>query len=352
LGERHGISTTALAVVLVTSVLAVASGELGRSQGWQADPAEYPGTTTIAFPRCPATVLTRRGEQSRELRRDNQEGTWDLRKAVWSGFDYPVRSDSWDRGCVKGFRVHGPVPRKATRDVWYDGIGGQRRGGEGLRITMSGSATSWVLAKNTLVSDIEDAYDPNAGGSDARTYLNHVRAKYIRDDCIENEQPVHNMYINNSFFNGCFTAFAERPSGAETARRGRTPADFVVENSLVYVQPQPLGSEYCDQERVELGRCVPKGDVWLGSYGIWKWSDEAASNVEVRHTVFRLDMPSYSSCQAQKWPPGSYRDVTLVWTGKGRYRRAGGCRNTVPQGVDVTRDESVWERALTAWRDQ
>jgi hypothetical protein len=315
-------------------------------------PVTFPGISTTPHPSCPAVTVQRQGDQAKALYRSNAGGTWDLGEGVWRGLSYPVRSESWTRGCVTGGVVHGPIPRAATRDAWYDGIGGDRVSGEGLRITMSGAEQSWLTVKDMVVSDMEDAFDPNAGGTSARTHLDHVRAEYIRDDCIENEDPVHSMYVTNSFLDGCFTAFAERPPGSTRAQDGTTPADFVVENSLVRVAPQPLGPEYCGSEGVSRGRCLPDGDAWLGAYGIWKWSDRAAANVEVRNTVFRLDVPSYSSCRAQQWPSGTYENVTLVWTGAGAYATAGGCSNTLPPGVTLTQDKSVWTQAVETWQRQ
>ena len=81
--------------------------------------------------------------------------------------------------------------------------------------------------------------------------------------------------------------------------------------------------------------------MWLGAFGIWKWSRAAAATVTVRNTVFRLDMPSYSTCAAQRWPSGTYRNVWLVWTGAGPYATAGGCVNTLPAGVTLTTDGAV-----------
>ena len=91
--------------------------------------------------------------------------------------------------------------------------------------------------------------------------------------------------------------------------------------------------------------------MWLGAYGIWKWSPDAASEVVVRDTIFRLDIASYSSCSSQEWPVGTYEDVTVVWTGKGRYKNAGDCHNRLPKGVELTTDLGVWRAAKGAWLD-
>ena len=39
----------------------------------------------------------------------------------------------------------------------------------------------------------------------------------------------------------------------------------------------------------------------------------------------------------------------VVWAGKGRYRSAGACVNTLPRGVRLTTNVRVWNRAKAAW---
>lgn len=334
-------------VTLVGLAVGVGAAAYALGGPWQQHFAL--GPTTISFPGCPSTTVTRTGPQSAALHRDNRVGTWDLSDAVWTGVSYPIRADRWTRGCLRGGEVDGAVRRTATRDEWYDGVDGERVGGEAVAITVRGPGSPWLYIEDLYVHDIEDAYDPNADAPSAATYLDHVHAEHVRDDCIENEEGVHNLYINDSFFDGCFTAFAERPPGSTSGGVGTTDASFVLENSLVYVEPQPLGEEYCDRTSAERGRCLEDGSTWLGAYGIWKWSDQAAANVEVRNSIFRLDLPSYSSCRAQEWPPGTYEDVTLVWTGSSDYRTAGDCINELPRGVRLTTDLAVWEGAVADW---
>ena len=161
-----------------------------------------------------------------------------------------------------------------------------------------------------------------------------------------------NVAVRDSLFDGCFTGFAERPPRVTDGDpNGKGPQSFVVEHSLLYVQPQPLGPHYCSTTLVSMGRCLTTSqpNVWLGAHGIWKWSSAAASTVVVRNTIFRLDAPSYSACTSQQWPNGTYQDVVLVWTGAGPYASAGGCVNTLPPGVRLTTDVGVWDRAKAAW---
>jgi len=318
-----------------------------------------PEATAVSSSSCPAVTLTRTGLQQFGIYAGNDRGTWKLTGAVWKDaplpVEYPIRSEAWTKGCIIGGSVDGDVPRSWTRDMWYDaGDGGTRLGGDAFRQTMTRTPGNFVRIRNAHVQDYEDAYDPNSPVPAYTTYLDHVSATFIRDDCIENEDVPHTMVVRNSLFNGCFTAFAERPSGSTSSRNGTGPQSFTVVKSLIYVRPQPLGPNYCSRESVQRGRCRPttRPEVWLGAYGIWKWSDQAARTVTVRDTIFRLDMPSYSSCQAMKWPTGTYVNVTLVWLGHGRYRTAGGCTNRLPRGVRLTTDVRVWRAAKAAWLHQ
>lgn len=312
-----------------------------------------------AGPACPATKLVRTGTQTTGIDQGNTDGTWNLTGASWangSGGDYPIRSESWTRGCILGGSYNGRIPRFTTRDVWYDGDGGGGVGnGDVFRQTLTNTSGNYLYQRDSFASDHEDAYNPNGTQAGQLITLDHVRAEWIRDDCLENEGPVVvSVVISNSLLDGCFTAFAERPSGASTAQNGIGAATFTVENSMVYVQPQPLGPNFCSSSGVTRGRCKPTGtsNVWLGSYGIWKWSTEAASKVTVRDTIFRLDMPSYSSCSSQMWPAGTYDNVTLVWTNPEPYADAGDCNNVLPAGVKLTVDVGVWDAAKAAWLDR
>lgn len=313
-------------------------------------------SSSSASPVCPSVAKTRSGTQHRAIFANNHRHSWRLSHALWdrvapAPIDYPVRSDSWTKGCLVGGRVIGDVPRHWTRDQWYNAVdGGRRMGGDAIRPTMTDVPGNYLVVRDTFVSDYEDAYNPDAARHDATTYLEHVRARYIRDDCVENEMVPHNLVITDSLFDGCFTAFAERPGSGHHQQNGNGPQSFTLRHSLVWVQPQPLGPMYCSAAGARLGRCDKIGPHrWLGAYGIWKWSPQAAHKVTVTDTIFRLDMPSYSSCASQQWPRGTYRNDTVVWTGKGRYARAGDCHNVLPHGVHLTRDLSVWRRARRAW---
>jgi hypothetical protein len=316
------------------------------------------------LPACPPSQLTLTGNQTTAVDLPATDATWDLRGAVWdhvapAPIQYPVRSDAWTRGCIVGAQVNGNVPEGATRDQWYDGKdGGSRLGGEVFRVTLTATAQNYVLIRNTVAQDFEDAYDPNGWSPASAMYLDHVQARYIRDDCIENEgdgppQVPMSVIVRRSLFDGCFSGFAERPVGAgKDSQNGTGASSLSVDDSMMWIQPQPLGPRYCSAKQVRIGRCraTAQRNVWLGAFGIWKWSRAAGARVTVRNTVFRLDMPSYSTCAAQRWPAGTYRNVWVVWTGSGPYATAGGCRNVLPRGVSLTDDVRAWYKAKAAWQ--
>ena len=340
---RHSLSTVALATTVVVGALVVAQD-----------------ATTAASP-CPATTLTRSGAQSTGIDQSNTDGAWNLDDAVWdrAGITYPIRSDSWSRGCITGGSVVRRHPRAATRDQWYDGDGGGAAGAdsEGFRQSLTNTAGNYLTITGSSVSDVEDAFDPNVARADSVVTLDHVRAESVRDDCIENEggsgtsETPGSLVITRSLFDGCFTAFAERPSGASTAQNGTGASSFTLTDSLVYVQPQPLGPRYCSPTHVSRGRCRTPAPTTSGSGRTASGSGRRPprDQVVVHDTVFRLDMPSYSSCSSQKWPAGSYQNVTLVWTNPQPYATAGDCSNTLPPGVTLTTDVSVWDKAKAAW---
>ena len=170
---RTTLPTAALATVVVAGALVLAQ------------------QSTSAAHACPATSLTRTGAQSTGINQSDTDGAWNLREAVWNrtGVTYPIRSESWTRGCISGGTVNGDIPRSATRDQWYDGEDGGAPGAdsEGFRQTLTNTAGNYLTIADSRVTDVEDAFDPNPARADSVVTLDHVRAESIRDDCIENE---------------------------------------------------------------------------------------------------------------------------------------------------------------------
>jgi hypothetical protein len=322
----------------------------------------------VTVPTCPSTSLTRTGTQSSALSGALDKRTWDLNGATWSGSSRyaDVSADPTTAGCIDGGSTDGGIAATATRDCWYDGAGCTAAGkGDGFTMNLADAASNWGVIRDTYTEDYEDAYDvqTDVTSGDASAYLDHVEAKRIRDDCIENEGsssdpdvPVDNLHVKNSLFDGCFTGIAWRPPGATSSSVGLdTTSKLVIEDSLIHISNQPLGSGYCDSSDVTSGRCLddPQSDNYLGNYGLWKWSEAAPAegNVTMSNTIVKLDGQSYSSCKPFDWPGGKYTNVTLVWDSPTSYKSiCSGTAYTLPTGVTFTTDTSVWTDAVASWR--
>lgn len=328
----------------------------------------------ITVPTCPTTSLTRTGAQTTQLKQNMSNDTWDLSGATWSDANLygAVESDTASgTNCVKGGSIDGNIQHTWTRDCWYNGITysgcSVSNAGDGISMRPDASGDNIVI-QDTTVSDYQDAFDLQANNAGANAYLDHVQASYIGDDCFENEGsssdpdvPVSNLYINNSFFDNCFTGFGWRPDSANSNAEGANANEsFTVENSLVHIGLHPLGSNYCDSTDLADGRCQSASTSvsdsgMVGLYGLWKWSTDApvSSNITLRNVTIKIDGQSYSSCKPWDWPTGAtYDNVTVVYDGPDTYNSlCSGSTYALPTGVTLTTDTSVWDSAVTAWEN-
>ena len=77
----------------------------------------------------------------------------------------------------------------------------------------------------------------------------------------------------------------------------------------------------------------------------FKWSAAAENlRLDMADTIIRVDAAGRNGPRSMNFPPGTYRDVTLIWLGSGPYP------GTLPEtGVSVTTDQMVWDTARAAW---
>lgn len=272
--------------------------------------------------------------------------TWDLRDfsqtANPSPTRYPFRLDSAKRACVIGGSVVGNIPRDWPREKWYHGTDTTAEwDGEGYRLSQTADSP-WTYQYGSYVENVSDGFDPNGLANGVNhDYLDRVHAKYVRDDCIEVEgegYSPHSLTVNDSLFDGCFNFLSMRPTGTSHADAGTTEGTLTIDNSLVYVQPQPLSANDC---ATHPERCVDG----KGNHAFFKWSSSAVKDVVVRNTVLRMDQPATASTRAMNFPQGTYENVTLVWTWPEPYTSFA----SLPPGVTVTKDVGVWDRAKAAW---
>lgn len=160
-----------------------------------------------------------------------------------------------------------------------------------------------------------------------------VRGVYfsdIRDDCVSND-PLYSGMVDDSLFEGCYTAFSARPVSDEPGWDGRDNL-WTIQNSLVYLHDQ-IG--------------VYKGPS-PGHGGFFKWdksSEDLGPKLALHNNVFRVD--SDSNHTGLGVPPGkleSCSNNTVVWLGPGEYPAL------LPDCFTITRDQAVWDDAVAAWK--
>ena len=217
--EAHGPPRRFVAVA--SAVLFVVAALGGCSVLRQ--PSRKPAT---AYPRCPEATRWVTGNVTGTQGASSSAGsneTWNL-----TGFThtttpdptrYPFRLERVRNVCIVGGRIIGNIPDSYSRTQWYDGIGlpssAPKYDGDAFRIVQK---NGWALIRDAYVERVSDAYNPQ-GPRTARFYLDHVHAKDIRDDCIENDLKPHSIYVKDSLFDGCHNFISERGEDSSYGRR-------------------------------------------------------------------------------------------------------------------------------------
>ena len=229
--------------------------------------------------------------------------------------------------CLIGGKVIGVQPRALPWRVMkalYDGTA--------VRI----EATGVLVVRDMEFENMQDGVRPRGTAS---WVVRGVCAKYVRDDFVENDSLLPGEIID------CYaeghTFLSARPgknSAADEKRmaeKARNPPHVKIRDCLAHVPLMPYDGDMklSDQKYIVHGKAGGK---------LFKWSPNGGT-VEVENTLFRVDGMSATGPTSMAFPKGTYKDVTLVWLGKGDYPAA------VPPGVKVTRDVSVWDKAKADW---
>jgi hypothetical protein len=225
---------------------------------------------------------------------------------------YPFTLTGGTRACTAGGRVMGQYDRTATWDQMH---------------TMNNAAIvldSDITVEDLRVDNVTDGVRPRDGFFTVRG----AHLSYVRDDCVENDH-VQSGLIDDSLFDGCYVAVSERLSSGSTI--DGSGGLLTVRQSLIRLQPMP----------------GPRGGTAteLGLGVIFKWSD-AATALALYDNVFLVEQVSQSGTGAMGMPSKlteCARNV-MVWTGPGDYPAA------LPACFTVTKDRSVWDRAVAAWK--
>lgn len=205
--------------------------------------------------------------------------------------------------------------------ILYDGCG--------IHIKADGLMTF----RDMHFDNVMDAIRPYGKG---RFLIENVYARYIRDDFVENDGLLPGE-IRDSLVDGAFMFLSQRPAkGSEGARRTDHDTDVTtITNTLVRIMAMPFDHGATVQKK----RISSEG---LAPGALFKWSPMAGL-VHVDSCIFLVDTLSANGPNNMRFPEGTYRNVTLIWAGEGDYPAP------VPEGVTLSRDRSVWERARKSW---
>lgn len=148
---------------------------------------------------------------------------------------------------------------------------------------------------------------------------------YCRDDAIE----MDNLWsgdglIHDCLVDGCYVFFSARTPSS------KPPKPVVVSDSLIRMQAQP-------------GPTSPNQPSGVTGYGrTWKWSNRAP-DVDVLDCIFLYD--NADQIEGFDWPSNvrARDNVIIIWAGPGDWP------GTVPPGVTISKDLSIWDEARTKW---
>ena len=256
------------------------------------------------------------------------ETTIDARAATFLGSTtnlYPVNLGGDVGVCVLGGAVLGAYDRTAS---WS---------------TMHAANNAAVAFKNALltvdglrVDNVTDGVRPRAGGTFT---VRNVWMTYVRDDCIENDH-LQDGLVEDSLFDGCYSAFSARPSPSIIAGGyDGSQKLWTIRNSLVRLEPMP-------------GPDGPTTDG-LGTNGFFKWHNwdtpltSLSPKLALHGNVFLAERAPVSGASQLGIPPGQLAACSgnvIVWLGPGDF--------PAPLPADcftVTKDRAVWDAAVAAW---
>ncbi len=238
---------------------------------------------------------------------------------------YPLQLRDLSSPSISGFEVVGlqsrDLPWRVVKAMW-DGDALHVKGCEGD-----------VVVSDVYWENVEDGFGPNGG---IRHWtLRRAYMKYIRDDAVENDALISGE-IDDCLIDGCFTFLSQRAEPAWAS-----DALTVIRDSLIHVEAQPHDGSPGKQWR---DRNIEIGDDGMGRAPgmLFKW-DTGAGRVEMENCVVRIDACSVNGKDDMVFPPGVYKDVTLIWMGRGRYPA------DIPEGITITDDLSIWNTARRAW---
>jgi hypothetical protein len=227
--------------------------------------------------------------------------------------DWPISFGGGSGGCWVGGEIVGTYAQSTPWETFHHT--------GGLNFTNADFTIDGLRVHN-----IGDGIRVRAGADNFR--ITGVHLSFIHDDCVENDQ-LYTGVLEDSLLDGCYVAFSARPSKSDSVDgRGNTET---FRDNVVRLQPMPT---------------VYKGKA-PGNGGFFKWDEHGRGpKLVVRDNVFRADQrPNHQTLGLPEGYKVQCSNNVVVWLGKGRYP------DKLPKCFRITRDRTVWDRAVADWQD-
>jgi hypothetical protein len=134
--------------------------------------------------------------------------------------------------------------------------------------------------------------------------------------------------------------FAARPSKGVNIPASRQ-GSWKVRNSLLHVSCKPD-----ERDKAIRSGCPDRteGPVLTQSMGGFFKKSACFGPMDMADTILKADAWPASGITNIDFPPGTYRNVIMVWAGPGNFPG-----KLPPSGVTVTKDVAVWDKERAEW---
>jgi len=278
-------------------------------------------------------VITVSGSQTEQYETKSnplpQNANVDASAATWLHVaDYPVVMDGGPDVCFSGGSVWGNYPFSTNWETMHNTI-----------------AFTFHTQGKTLIFDVRvhnygDGISFSRGDPSYLFYMSGVHMTHIRDDCVQNDY-MYAGWIDDSLFDGCYTAFSAQTPDSDTAYDGSQNV-WTIQNSLIRLKPM---------EKVYRDRGLIPGH---GAFFKWNRDTHTSPRLALYNNVFRVDQPS-NSASGLGVPDGKLAGCAnniVVWLGKGAYPDPLPKTWSGKPCFTITTDKAVWDQAVQEWTSQ
>lgn len=258
---------------------------------------------------------------------------FNAKNIYWDGTDTAGRPVNWPLGfdgtgpaCWYGGRYQGVWDDTNANVTW----GNTYHHAGAMNIRMGN-----FLAEGFRADNQGDGITMTHAG--ATFHIRGVHLSNMHDDCVENDA-LYSGITEDSFFNGCYSGFSADSHNDSSNGSNNT---WLIENNLLRMKPFPTVhrvSYFTDR-----GCSLPNHmHIFKG----WWRPASPGPKVVLKNNIFKFDIRPCDTYPVI--PPGmplaQCSNNIIVYTGPGNFPQP------IPPCFTITRDASVWNNAVTKWK--